>query len=494
MLGCPIRTRTLRTGGESAAAITAGDMTADGANQYAYDDEGRVCAVQSPAPIAGYVWTQYIYDAFGNLLQNGSFNDSYTASNQMFGYAYDAAGNLLGDGLGDVYTWDAEGRLATAGGATYIYDAIGNRVGKQGVGVTDTVFFGGKPISLYAAGQWTDLVYGPTGLLAEVPGTQNGAPVYRATDHLGSTAGTLLANGTLVNPIDLIPFGQVDSGGTNDPFVYTGLEHDAESDLEHADNREYSSTVGRWLSPDPYDGSMDVSKPQSLNRYSYVGNNPLDFTDPSGLIPLGCGFSTGSSSGGGATIVFAGGASAPPVGVAIGVIEAAACLFAGTEDIIDLFRHAKFTGTTAKRPVLGTGDFGVPYPGLNSSIAQALGLPYSGECEFGVCINNLTQGNAQGTMATASTYLAVAKIAIIGAWDMTKFLFEPSCKSLDNEGDALKVVGAAAAIYKGLGAATVATGGADLPYTGTAVVIVGGAGGVGTIEGVAAKHHVGCHD
>src|SRR5579883_3047401 len=47
--------------------------------------------------------------------------------------------------------------------------------------------------------------------------------------------------------------------------------------------RQYSSAQGRWMSPDPYDGSYDLSSPQSLNRYSYALNNPLAFVDPSGL-------------------------------------------------------------------------------------------------------------------------------------------------------------------------------------------------------------------
>ena len=114
-------------------------------------------------------------------------------------------------------TWDAESRISTVGGASYVYDPLGQRVGKQGVGLTDTVYFGGKPIARYSAGQWTDLIYGPTGLLAEVPGTQNGAPVYRVTDHLGSTVGSLLADGSLVNPVDYTPFGQVFSTGR--PFL-----------------------------------------------------------------------------------------------------------------------------------------------------------------------------------------------------------------------------------------------------------------------------------
>ena len=58
------------------------------------------------------------YDSFGNLLQNGGFNDSYTPNNQLFGYAYDAAGNLLSDGLFNQMTWDAENRISTVAGAT----------------------------------------------------------------------------------------------------------------------------------------------------------------------------------------------------------------------------------------------------------------------------------------------------------------------------------------------------------------------------------------
>ncbi len=49
--------------------------------------------------------------------------------------------------------------------------------------------------------------------------------------------------------------------------------------------RQYSSSVGRWMSPDPYNGSMDLGNPQTLNRYSYVSNSPLRYTDSSGLDP-----------------------------------------------------------------------------------------------------------------------------------------------------------------------------------------------------------------
>ena len=66
-------------------------------------------------------------------------------------------------------------------------------------------------------------------------------------------------------------------------YTFTGDEEDTESTSFHTTYRQLSSTLGRWLRPDPYDGSYDPTNPQSLNRYSYVLNNPFAFTDPLGL-------------------------------------------------------------------------------------------------------------------------------------------------------------------------------------------------------------------
>jgi RHS repeat-associated protein len=92
--------------------------------------------------------------------------------------------------------------------------------------------------------------------------------------------------GTLCQIATSQPFGddQQISGTCNpSPAFFTGLERDSESGLDHAMFRQYASTSGRWMSPDPYDGSMDIGNPQSFNRYSYVNNRALNFTDPSGL-------------------------------------------------------------------------------------------------------------------------------------------------------------------------------------------------------------------
>jgi RHS repeat-associated protein len=60
----------------------------------------------------------------------------------------------------------------------------------------------------------------------------------------------------------------------------TGKERDTESGNDYFGARYYASSMGRMMSPDPLGGS--ILNPQSLNRYAYVLNNPLIYTDPSG--------------------------------------------------------------------------------------------------------------------------------------------------------------------------------------------------------------------
>src|SRR6185437_4250370 len=80
------------------------------------------------------------------------------------------------------------------------------------------------------------------------------------------------------------PFGQELSAQNNGiRFQYAGMEYDSETALNHTEFRQYASAEGRWLSPDPYAGSMNLANPQSLNRYAYVLNNPLIMNDPRGL-------------------------------------------------------------------------------------------------------------------------------------------------------------------------------------------------------------------
>lgn len=103
-------------------------------------------------------------------------------------------------------------------------------------------------------------------------------------DQIGST--TILTDGAgwPVSSDIYYPFGQeATPTADNNHYKFTGQERDSEANLDYFNARHYSFAAGRFMSPDPYNGSMDLRNPQSFNRYAYVLNNPLRFTDPSGL-------------------------------------------------------------------------------------------------------------------------------------------------------------------------------------------------------------------
>jgi RHS repeat-associated protein len=67
-------------------------------------------------------------------------------------------------------------------------------------------------------------------------------------------------------------------------YRFTGKERDTESGLDYFGARYYSSNMGRFLSPDPSVlDRADPTNPQTLNLYAYALNNPLRYTDPTGL-------------------------------------------------------------------------------------------------------------------------------------------------------------------------------------------------------------------
>jgi RHS repeat-associated protein len=202
---------------------------------------------------------------------------------------YDAAGNMTTDNLGTAYTYDAEGRMSAAGSELYLCNGDGVRVGKA-VGSTGRLY-------------WPDLrgaAMNETGLTGTggvrnvyVGGVQvaredaSGNWIYPLQDNLGSTRAVLNASGAKVYDVDYYPYGALalSSGSTTNLYGFTGYETDTESGTNYAVFRNQSGTIGRFLRPDPYDGSYDVTNPQSLNRYTYVSNNPLSSIDPQGLDP-----------------------------------------------------------------------------------------------------------------------------------------------------------------------------------------------------------------
>jgi RHS repeat-associated protein len=82
------------------------------------------------------------------------------------------------------------------------------------------------------------------------------------------------------------PFGdgKTCQGGFSTTWGVFGDENDSEDNTYHTDARQHSPTQGRWLTPDPAGlAAMDVTNPQTWNRYAYVTNNPVSMTDPLGL-------------------------------------------------------------------------------------------------------------------------------------------------------------------------------------------------------------------
>jgi RHS repeat-associated protein len=108
---------------------------------------------------------------------------------------------------------------------------------------------------------------------------------FYSADHLGTARVITNGQGAVQNASEFYPFGQ--EPGASDPvnhYKFTGYERDAESGLDYASARHYNSGMGRFMSPDPSGlGYADQTNPQSFNLYSYVMNNPLSNTDPTGM-------------------------------------------------------------------------------------------------------------------------------------------------------------------------------------------------------------------
>lgn len=80
------------------------------------------------------------------------------------------------------------------------------------------------------------------------------------------------------------PFGEDTAPLTGDPNRFAGKQLDAATALHYFDARYYRQTWGRFTQVDPLHVGAAMTDPQRWNRYAYAGNNPLRWTDPSGLL------------------------------------------------------------------------------------------------------------------------------------------------------------------------------------------------------------------
>jgi RHS repeat-associated protein len=226
----------------------------------------------------------FTYDPAGNRLsvtKNGSTQTyTYDAANQITnpGFVYDQAGRLINDGVSS-YNYDALNRLISYGTTQFTYDGDGNRVGMNDGGVEIDYLLDTAPALPYriassSNGSIDRYVFG-AGLVAQNP--SGGDVDYFHADALNSLRLLTNAAGEIVEAPFYASFGLQLDGDT--PFGFAGEPLDGE--LVHLRARDYHPGLGRFLTPDPM--GQVLTRTQGLNLHSYVENNPVNFSDPSGL-------------------------------------------------------------------------------------------------------------------------------------------------------------------------------------------------------------------
>lgn len=290
---------------------------------------------------AGAVSTDvHTYDAVGNLLSKGSQYTGYnyasngtctrtwshaqphavrqvTANGTLRQYCYDANGNAISatNATFQTMTWTVANlaKLITRSAsesAEFWYDP--NRARYKNVarynGTTETTVYVGTIYEKKTVGSTVEHVHyvrdgnDTIAVIRRAQGSTSNAVNYLHRDHLGSVVATTTATGALSERMafdawgkrrndaswSTPPAGQFISrtSATNGPIPserrgYTGHEHIDQIGLVHMNARVYDPELGRFLSADPTVQFPEGT--QGFNRYTYTGNNPLTYYDPSGF-------------------------------------------------------------------------------------------------------------------------------------------------------------------------------------------------------------------
>jgi RHS repeat-associated protein len=290
--------------------VLSSNDSANGNWIYTYDDFNRLLTADGPSSQN----FGYEYDQFGNRWDQTGPNMSslaFNANNQVTasGITYDANGNTTDDGV-HPYVYDAENHLIADNQPAYqdyyLYDAEGRRVRRisggwtfdyvydlNGTVITEMEGLNPDRLEVYAGGRHLatanqcEVVYNHADWL----GTE------RVRTNASDTQYPAVIPGSVANTCTSLPFGD-NLNCTLAPDVnpnhgdiasthFTGKDRDPETNLDNFEARYYSSAMGHFMTPDwsknpqgvPY---ADFSRPQSLNLYSYVENNPTTLVDPDG--------------------------------------------------------------------------------------------------------------------------------------------------------------------------------------------------------------------
>ncbi|MFF0206179.1 SpvB/TcaC N-terminal domain-containing protein [Streptomyces sp. NPDC005017] len=228
---------------------------------------------------------------------------------------YDANGNLTdtvntATGARRQYVWDEENRLACnadgamavtqdptgcAGAAVrYTYDAEGDRVVKAGDAVS---VYPNRNYSERDGTGFKHVFVGDSRVASKTVsgGVESDQSFYHA-DHLGSSGYVTDGAGAVTEHLEYFPHGETwveeRSGQHDTEYQFTGEELDAETGLYYHGARYYNPRTQLWASADPalpkyldQDLAGGITQPRNLAAYTYVHNNPVKLTDPTGEWP-----------------------------------------------------------------------------------------------------------------------------------------------------------------------------------------------------------------
>lgn len=212
-------------------------------------------------------------------------------------FTWDASGNLTGrsdpSGTTD-FSWDAENRLAgidgPSGPLAFTYDPLGRRIGRDGPGSSERFLVDERnPTGL---AQVLDVVDSATGTrvagntFADGPmSTVEGGDVL--FHHRGLTRSVRLGTdsaGDVSHRTRYSAFGETLEGAPQ-RYGYQGEELDPSSGLYYMRARYYQPDTARFLSREPFPGR--ATDPRTFHPYQYAFDNPLSFSDPTGLFAIG---------------------------------------------------------------------------------------------------------------------------------------------------------------------------------------------------------------
>ena len=257
--------------------------------KYSYDNVGnRLLKDDSHEGI-----TQYQYNQNDWLLSETVEKEGETIS--FYEYDYDNNGNTISrikDGTEEtLYLWNPQNRLIglelpDGSQVSYVYDVDGNRVSSTVDGETthyliDTNQLNPQVIEEYINETLETRYVQGIDLISQEKIDE--ISVYLG-DGLGSFRILTDKDGNITDTYFYDAFGELilSSGDTDNSFLYAGEQYDENLDGYYLRQRYYDFSTGRFVSQDPFEGIL--SDPLTLHNFTYVHNNPVMNTDPSGLL------------------------------------------------------------------------------------------------------------------------------------------------------------------------------------------------------------------